>query len=66
MQQLKIRNPQALKKYEELRGTNGNPQELLNQITSKYTPEQIKQFRQVANSFGVTNEQLDKYGINVK
>ena len=61
-----MRNPQALKQFENLRKTNGNPQELLNQITSKYTPEQMQQFRQVANSFGVTNEQLDKYGINVK
>ena len=35
-------------------------------MMSKYSPEQMQQFRQFANSFGVTNEQLDKYGINSK
>jgi hypothetical protein len=31
-----------------------------------YKPEQIKAFRQYASGLGITNEQLDKYGINVK
>jgi len=35
-------------------------------MVSKYTPEQMEQFRQFANGFGITNEQLDQYGINVK
>jgi hypothetical protein len=35
-------------------------------MISKYTPEQMQQFRQFANGFGITNEQLDKYGINSK
>ena len=61
-----MRNPQALKQLEEIKRTNGNPQELLNQITSKYSPEQMKQFRQMANNFGFTDEQLNKYGINSK
>lgn len=66
MGQLKMRNPQALKQYEALRKANGNPQELLNKITSNYTPEQMKQFRQFANNFGFTNEQLNEYGISAK
>jgi len=61
-----MRNPQALKQFEEIRKTNGNPQEFLNKIMSNYTPEQRQQFRQVASNFGFTNEQLDKYGINTK
>lgn len=61
-----MRNPQALKQFEEIRKANGNPQEFLNKIMSNYTPEQRQQFRQVANNFGFTNEQLDKYGINTK
>lgn len=61
-----MRNPQALKQFEEIRKANGNPQEFLNKIMSNYTPEQRQQFRQVASNFGFTNEQLDKYGINAK
>lgn len=61
-----MRNPQALKQFEEIRKANGNPQEFLNKIMSNYTPEQKQQFRQVASNFGFTNEQLDKYGINTK
>jgi hypothetical protein len=61
-----MRNPQALKQFEEIRKANGNPQEFLNKIMSNYTPEQRQQFRQIASNFGFTNEQLDKYGINSK
>lgn len=61
-----MRNPQALKQFEEIRKANGNPQEFLNKIMSNYTPEQRQQFRQVASNFGFTNEQLDKYGIGQK
>lgn len=45
---------------------NGNPQELLQQTMSKYTPEQIKNFTQFANNMGISNEQLNQYGINTK
>ena len=62
--QLKSKNPQALKQLEELKRNNGNPQELLNNIMNKYTPEQRSQFMKYANGFGITNEQLNQYGIN--
>ena len=62
--QLKSRNPQMFKQFEEMQKGNGNPQELLNQLTSKYTPEQKQQFIKFANGFGVSEEQLKKYGIN--
>jgi hypothetical protein len=42
------------------------PKEILNQITSQYTAEQLKQFQQFANGFGISNEQLNQYGINSK
>ncbi len=61
-----MKNPQMFKQYEEIRKNNGNPQELLKQATGNYSPEQMKQFRQFANGFGITNEQLDKFGINSK
>ena len=61
-----MKNPQVFHQYEEIRKSNGNPQELLRQATSKYTPEQMKQFQQFANRFGITNEQLNELGINAK
>lgn len=61
-----MRNPQALKQLEDLKKSNGNPQELLNKITGKYTPEQMQQFKKFANGFGFTDEQLNNFGINSK
>lgn len=61
-----MRNPRALKQYEELRKSNGDPQQLLNQITGNFTPQQKQQFIKFANGFGFTNEQLNNFGINSK
>lgn len=61
-----MRNPQAIKQIEELKKNNGNPNELIKQITGKYTPEQMQKFRQFANGFGFTDEQLTQYGIGQK
>ncbi len=60
---MKARNPQAFQQVNQLIKNNGNPQELINKMIGNYKPEQIQQFRQYANGFGVTNEQLEKYGI---
>jgi len=59
-----MRNPQVLKQIEELKKSNGNPEELIKQITGNYKPEQIQQFKKFANGFGFTDEQLNKFGIN--
>ncbi len=40
-----------------------NPQELLNQITKNYKPEQMKNLINTAKSFGFSDEQLKQYGI---
>lgn len=66
MNQLKMKNPQAFQQLEEIRKNNGNPQELLKQATNNYSPEQMQQFIKFANGFGISNEQLTKYGINSK
>lgn len=63
---MKAKNPQLFQQFQNLTKNKSNPQEVLNGMMSKYSPEQMQQFRQFANSFGVTNEQLDKYGINSK
>jgi hypothetical protein len=61
-----MKNPQALKQYEQLRKSNGDPRQMLQQMTGNYTPEQRKQFMQFANRFGFTSEQLNNFGINSK
>lgn len=61
-----MRNPQALQQFQNLQKSQSNPQEFLNQITSGYTPEQMQKFRQFVNGFGVTDDQLKQFGINVK
>ena len=40
-----------------------DPKEMIKQMTSKYKPEQIENFKKYANSFGITNEQLENFGI---
>ena len=52
--------------YQNLRQNQNNPQEVLNGMISKYTPEQMQQFKKFANGFGITDEQLNKFGINSK
>ena len=66
MNQLKMRNPQALKQFQSLRQSQNNPQEFLNQLTGKYTPEQRERFINYAKGFGISDEQLNKYGINAR
>ena len=61
-----MRNPQVFRQYQELRKNNGDPRQMLQQLTSNYTPEQQKQFAQFAGRFGITNEQLNQNGINSK
>jgi len=52
--------------FQNLLKSQNDPSKILRDMTSKYTPEQIQQFRQFANGFGVSDEQLSKYGINLK
>lgn len=57
--QIKSRNPQLLKQFEQMK--NNNPQDMLNQLIR---PEQKSAFSKYAKSFGITEEQLKQYGIN--
>lgn len=52
--------------FQNLQKNQNNPNEVLKEMTSKYSPEQMKNFMKFANGFGITNEQLSKYGINSK
>lgn len=61
-----MRNPQAYQQFQNLKQNNGNPKEMINSIIEKYTPEQRANFMKYANDFGISNEQLESYGINAK
>ena len=52
--------------FQELQKNQNDPKKIISDMTSKYTPEQMKNFRAFANGFGITNEQLDNFGIKVK
>ena len=49
--------------FQNLQKNQNNPQEMINQMISKYSPERINNFKKYANGFGISNEQLNKYGI---
>lgn len=49
--------------FQNLQKSQNNPQEILNNMTKDYTPKQIQEFRKFANGFGISNEQLDNFGI---
>lgn len=55
-----MKNPQMYKEIEQLRQNNGNPMELLKQITNKYTPEQMEQLYTNAKRFGVPDEVINQ------
>ena len=50
-QQLKRVNPQAFQEFQKARQSNMNPQEYLNQITGKFSPEQKQQWDTMMNTF---------------
>jgi len=60
---MKAKNPQLFQQFQNLTKNQNNPQEVLNNMIGKYSPEQMQEFRKFANGFGIPNEQLDKFGI---
>lgn len=52
--------------FQNLQKSQNNPQEILNNMMKKYNSQQMQQFTKFANKFGISNEQLEKYGVNVK
>lgn len=63
---MKAKNPQMFQQFQNLIRNQNNPQEVLNGMISRYSPEQMENFRKFANGFGISNEQLDNFGIKVK
>ncbi len=63
LNQMKAKNPQIFQQFQNFQKNQNDPQKIIKDMTSKYTPEQVQSFRQYANGFGISNEQLDKFGI---
>lgn len=61
---LKSMNPKVYNQFLQLQ--NQNPQDVLKDIMSKYTPEQLEGFKKYLSGFGIREEQLQQYGINTK
>ncbi len=64
--QLKAKNPQIFQQFQNLQKNQNDPQKLISEMTSKYTPEQMTNFMKFANGYGISNEQLEKFGIKTK
>lgn len=64
--QLKMRSPQMFQMFQNLQKNQSNPKDIINNMIGNYKPEQINQFRQYAKGFGITDEQLNNFGINAK
>ena len=58
MNQLRMRNPQIFNQVEQLRKNNGNPMELLKQITGSYDDKQMENLWQRVKQFGIPDETI--------
>lgn len=62
--QLSKTNPKLFQQFIQLQ--KQNPHDVLRDIMSKYSPEQMEQFKKYLTGFGIREEQLQQYGINTK
>lgn len=53
-------------RFQELQKNQSDPKKIISDMTNKYSPEQMQQFINFANGFGITNEQLNSFGIKVE
>ena len=63
---MKMKNPQMFQMFQNLQRNQNDPKEIINKMISQYKPEQLNQFREYAKGFGITDEQLNQFGINSK
>ena len=67
MNQLKIKNPMMYQQINQLKQSNGNPMELLKQVTGNYSKEQMNNFINQAKQMGFNEELLNQIsGINTQ
>lgn len=63
---MKAKNPQMFQMFQNLQKSQNDPKKLINDMIGKYKPEQVNQFREFAKGFGITDEQLNNFGIKAK
>lgn len=59
-----MKNPQVYQKFQSLVKNTNDPQGFLKELTNNYTPAQKEEFVKFVNGYGVSQEQLNKFGIN--
>lgn len=62
MGMLQKQNPQAFQQVQQLMNSGANPEQVLRQELSRHSPEQIAQLKNLATTYGVPKEVLDKLG----
>ena len=60
MNQLKIKRPEIYKVVNQAKQNNGDPVEFFNQVTEKYTPEQLELLFDKARGFGIPEETISR------
>lgn len=61
-----MKQPQMFQFLQQAQKNQNDPKELINKMIGNYKPEQVSQFRQFAKGFGITDEQLNNFGISAK
>lgn len=64
--QYKNKFPQVFNNFENLRNSNADPMNILSQVTSKFSPEQMQGFMQFAKNFGVPDNILNQIQNGIK
>lgn len=59
---LQKQNPQAFQQVQQLMNSGANPEQLLRQELKRHSPEEINQLKNMASSYGVPKEVIDKLG----
>ncbi len=52
--------------FQNLQKNQNDPKEVINNMIGNYKSKQIQDFRKFAKSFGISDEQLDNFGIKTK
>jgi hypothetical protein len=60
MNMLKNRNPQGYSQLNQMMQSGANPQQILQQMIGKVSPEQMQNVMQMGKQFGVPDDVLNK------
>jgi len=63
---MKMRNPQMFQQFQNLLRNQNDPKQIISEMTKGYSKDQMNGFINFANGFGISNDELNKYGIKAK